>query len=78
MTDLERLQQLRGWMRGLGACYHCALTYALTAVEREAGREFKPEPARHYVAATGWSKGACEQLIRAQWKERPARKKEAA
>ncbi len=80
MTDpspeLVRLLELRRWMRGLGACFHCSLTFSIAAVEREAGREFKAEPAPHpKAAATGWQKASCDELVRAHWKDRP--KKEA-
>ena len=68
--DLARMLELRRWLRGLGCCWACTLTFACLAVEREAYRDVSglelwcAEPGRL---------PACRDVASKAWPTRPKR-----
>ena len=70
MDETARFYEVRAWMTSVGACGLCSLGMAIAVVERESGRQaptLYPCPRRHIDTVS------CEQRVRRDWSQRPAR-----
>ena len=69
-SDLSRFVDLRRWLRSLGCCWSCTITFAAATVESEAGRANPPSLA---MCVKPENVPTCRERTVRNWADRPVR-----